>query len=593
MKSISYQEIMQAVKANDIPKMKEGKATCSRLLAKNSKDIISLRLISAIEQQLGNYEAAEKWLKKALALQPNSVELQYRYAQALMSQNQLAEASIAFSRTIALKPDYVDAHYNLGLVFERQGEDAQALKSYLLALELRPDHPKILNKVGMIQNRQGNLSAAAEFFERASAANPENSALMNNLGVVYANCGKFDLAESCYRRALALRPNYPEALNNWGKLAHYQGDFSASIAYCRQALRSRPQFPEALNILGSSLQAMGYLPEAIDAYEKAIALKSDNPGYHTNLALALLTAGHWAEGWEKYEWRLKTHQLEPEWKNIAAPRWQGQIVKERVTLIKAEQGLGDTLQFCRYIPLVLAQGAQILLEVQSPLVRLMEPLLGTDRVFAQGQPLPPYDDYCPIMSLPHLLKTRSDNIPASIPYLFPRQADLSHWEKLLPPTPGLLKVGLVWAGNSRAQSPGLVATDRRRSIAPEMFSPLMDIRGVQYYSLQKIGPSAPAHWNLIDFMADCRDFADTAALIAHLDLVISVDTAVAHLAGALGKPVWLLNRFDTCWRWQLGHEDSPWYPTLRLFRQQQPGNWRDVIIRIKRELTPIAVRYSS
>lgn len=568
--------------------MKKGVAVCLQLLAKEPKNISYLRLIAAIEYQLGNPAAAEKWLKKALKVKPDSAELHYHHAHALMGQEKTADSLFAFAQAVALKPDYTSAHYYMGSLFEKCGDDDKALKSYTYALKIKPAQPKTLNKMGSVLMRKGNLSAAEDCFKQANALNPDDPAPINNLGVVYANAGNFDSAADCYRRALLLKPNYPEALNNWGKLSHFQGNFSESISFCQQALLLRPDFSEALNILGSSLQAIGNLDEAIGAYRKAIAISRSNPGYHTNLAISLLTAGYWDEGWRKYEWRLKSRQLAPEWENISTPHWQGNVEKDCVLLIKAEQGMGDTLQFCRYIPFVLARGMQVLLEVQPPLARLMESLVGAERVFAKGQPLPHYDCYCPMMSLPLIFATRPDKIPASIPYLSVRESDLSRWKQHMPQNEGLLKVGLVWAGSSRAHSPGLVATDRRRSVAPEMFAPLMDITGIHFYSLQKLGPKALSHWNLTDLMDDCGDFLDTAALVANLDLIISVDTAVAHLAGALGKQIWLLNRFDTCWRWQLGREDSPWYPTMRLFRQQQPGNWEDVISRVKTELRQLA-----
>ena len=294
--------------------------------------------------------------------------------------------------------------------------------------------------------------------------------------------------------------------------------------------------------------------------------------------MALLLAGRFEEGWKEYEWRLKEQHMS---RNFSAPLWSGEATGDRVILLHAEQGLGDTLQFCRYVPLI-ASGARTVLEVQAPLVRLLSRLRGIIEIVARGERLPSFDVHCPLMSLPRALGTTLDTIPAATPYLAAdpgRAADLAQAARR-PPWPA--RVGLVWAGGQRLDWPQLAATDRRRSIALDSMAPLAQASGVSFISLQKGEPAAqaanpPCGMALHDFTADLYDFADTAALIDGLDLVISVDTAVAHLAGALGKPVWLLNRFDTDWRWLLDRYDSPWYPLLRQFRQPSPGDWNSVI----------------
>ncbi len=258
-------------------------------------------------------------------------------------------------------------------------------------------------------------------------------------------------------------------------------------------------------------------------------------------------------------------------------------------MIHAEQGFGDTLQFCRFAPLAAAHGFRVIIEVRKPLVRLLRSLEGVDLVLERGALPPPFDFHCPTLSMPLALGTTLATIPNPKSYLSADEAQIAAFGERIAATAGQdLRVGLVWAGNSFTQSPLHVAMDRRRYLAPDRLAPVFDVSGVRFFSLQKDGPPAPVNFPMIDFMAEMDDFADTAALIANLDLVISVDTAVAHLAAALGKPVWLLSRFDACWRWLTERRDSPWYPTLRLYRQPQTGNWDSVLAEVVQDLRALA-----
>jgi len=302
-------------------------------------------------------------------------------------------------------------------------------------------------------------------------------------------------------------------------------------------------------------------------------------------------AGRLEAGWKEYEWRWQTTQLSGRARDFLAPLWDGTAIEDRTILLHAEQGFGDTLQFCRYVPLI-ACGARIILEVQAPLVRLLSRLPGVTQIVAHGDGLPPFDLHCPLLSLPRAFGTTLDTIPAVTPYLSADPALAANWHERLA---GLddLRIGLVWAGSQRLNRPEEAAFDRRRSIALDAMAPLGEASGVSFISLQKDELAAqaihpPHEMRLHDFTADLHDFEDTAALIVNLDLVISVDTSVAHLAGALGKPVWLLNRFDTCWRWLLNRDDSPWYPTLRQFRQPGPGDWNSMIREVRDALQHLA-----
>ena len=411
-----------------------------------------------------------------------------------------------------------------------------------------------------------------------------------NLGCALFSLGRFEEAEARHEAALRLEPDYPDALSNLGNALLAQGRFEEAVAAFRAALRLRPDYAEAHANLGAALRDTGDIPEALLHCEAAIELQPGRPDARFNRALALLTAGRYAEGWAEHEHRLALPHYPR--RDLGCPQWQGEPLAGRRILLHAEQGLGDTLQFVRYAPLVAARGGRVILEVQKPLVGLLARMEGVAEVVACGEELPGFDLHCPLMSLPHAFGTTIETIPACAPYLAPDPDLVARWAALLPSSMGK-RVGLVWAGSPRANEPRNHYADRRRSLHLRSLAPLAAIPGVEFVSLQ-LGPRAaeaqspPAGMAVLDLTAGIADFDDTAALVAGLDLVIAVDTSVAHLAGALGKPVWLLSRFDACWRWLAGREDSPWYPGLRLFRQERPGEWGPVIARVAAELARFA-----
>jgi tetratricopeptide (TPR) repeat protein len=623
MQPSTYETLKRALASNNPVELKKAAEKCRDVLKARPHDAAFLHLMGVIEFQLGHAGEAAQWIKKVLVVMPDSAQLHCLYGAMMVSQKKHSEAIVAFKRSIAIKPDYAPALYGLGGVYKDNGDEANAIRAYNDALAIDPNYHEALNDLGVMLKNKGALTEAADCFSRAIAARPDDPLPLNNLGMVFFSLEKLDAAEDLFRRALALKPDYPEALNNLGTVLHnrgafvdgaalyrkalamrpdypsalnnlglvlyHRGAFDESISLCERALDVQPKYPEALNNLGNALEAVGKLPEAIAAYKQAIAVKSDYAEYHKNLGIARLAAGRFDEGWREYEWRWETAQFSGVKRDGSRPPWRGEAVPGSVLLIRAEQGFGDTLQFCRYAPLAKARGFRVVMEVQPALVKLMGSLAGVEQVIGQGRPLPDYDSFCPMMSLPLAFATRLETIPAGAPYLAANAQNVALWRNRLPDDGGKkLKVGLVWAGKPRTQSPDLIAADHRRSMEADMLAPLMDIDGVRFFSLQKDGSPAPKGFGLVDLMAECGDFADTAALIANLDLVISVDTAMVHLAGALGKPVWMLNRFDSCWRWLRGRDDSPWYPALRLFRQPSPGDWKSVVSRVGNELRNIA-----
>jgi cytochrome c-type biogenesis protein CcmH/NrfG len=452
--------------------------------------------------------------------------------------------------------------------------------------------PSFWNELGRGWAARERYAEALACYDHGLTLKPDIPQLWANRGRTLRDLDRLGEAETSLREALRLKPDFANAHTELGNVLDYLGRFDEAEASVRAALRLQPETALVHSYLGRILYHLGRAAEAQASYRTALRLQPEATGLRVGLGLALLMAGQLEEGWREFEWRLRLEHMVRRDPVFSMPSWNGEAIGGRVILLLADQGLGDTLQFCRYVPQVASRGGRIILAVQPPLVRLLSRLPGvseivTDRCFKPSS----FDLWCALMSLPHAVGTTLETIPATTPYLTADPADVAHWRERLAGLAGL-RVGLCWAGG-RTRYLSKIATDRRRSITLDRLAPLGQISGVQFISLQKGAPAAeaarpPQGMKLHDFTQDLHDFADTAALIDNLDLVISVDTAIAHLAGALGKPVWVLNRFDTCFRWPRDRDDSPWYPSLRQFRQPTPGDWDSVISRARGVLQSLA-----
>ncbi len=468
-------------------------------------------------------------------------------------------------------------------------------------LKADPTEPKWLNLLALAEHQAGNHAAAVVLLKRAIKAQPDGVAQWNDLGNVYGVLKENALAEEAYRQALVCAPDCAETYNNLGVLASEVGDYAEARRLCEIALTLRPDYAEAVYNLGIILAGMGKFQKAVRRYEQTIALLPDHPRARFNLSLTHLLLGDFALGWKHWESRWLTPQLAPALRTFPQPAWKGESLTGKRILLYAEQGMGDTLQFVRYLPLVAAKGAVVILEVQAPLVPLFAPLFpgwvgqpsdgappGGSRLVAQGEQLPHFDLHCSLMSLPAVFKTTVNTLPFAAGYLRP---DL--------PLPGehpygALKVGIVWAGSVTHKR------DHERSFSLSVWRPLFDLPHIRWVSLQKGPPAAelaalgsidPAYAAIEDATDDFHDYAATAAAIDTLDLVITVDTSVAHLAGAMGKPVWiLLHKHFPDWRWLLDRKDSPWYRSARLFRQSGKGDWEGVVAEVAQELKKLVDR---
>jgi Flp pilus assembly protein TadD len=460
------------------------------------------------------------------------------------------------------------------------GRSSEAERVCRRILALRPGHFVALNLLGMICAATHRLDEAVRCFRAAGRINPKAALVHNNEGSALAMLGQHEAALDCFERAATLEPAYAEAFNNRGNSLAALNRHGEAIAAYDRAITLKPDYAEAFNNRGVALRELDRPDAALDDYARALRARPDYTDAQMNEGLARLALGDLEAGLPKFEYRWQA-TLRAARRSFPQPLWLGDAeVAGRTILLHAEQGFGDTLQFCRYAPLVAALGAKVLLEVPRELVRLLSRMPHV-RTVAAGEPLPDFDLHCPLMSLPLAFGTTLATIPAEVPYLDAEPGLIASWRQRLAVLPGK-RVGLTWAGGARPHQFHAQALDRRRSIGLAGFAGLATLPGLVLVSLQKGPPAAearapPSGMVMHDWTDALEDFADTAALIMALDLVICVDTAVAHLAGALGKPVWVLNRFDQCWRWLRGRHDSPWYPSARLFRQPVPGDWDSVM----------------
>jgi tetratricopeptide (TPR) repeat protein len=453
-------------------------------------------------------------------------------------------------------------------------------KNLKYAIESR--RPGFWNERGRGLAARQRYEEALECYDHALAIRGDIPQIWANRGRALRNLDRLDEAETSLREALRLKPDFANGHTELGRVLDCLGRFEEAEASVRTALRLQPEHAVAHCTLGYILYHLGRVAEAQASYRTALRLRPENRQWRVFLGEALLLAGQLEEGWKEFEWRWQSEQqrLRP---LSGVPSWNGEAIGDRVILLLADQGHGDALQFCRYVPQVAARATRTVLAVQPRLARLLSRLPGVSEIITEGGCPSSVDLWCGLLSLPYAVGTTLETIPATTPYLTADPADVAHWRERLAGLAGL-RVGLCWAGGQF--NVGQIQRDRRRSITLDTLAPFGEVSGVQFISLQ-IGPPAaqaarpPQGMELHDFAEDQHDFADTAAIIENLDLVISVDTAVAHLAGGLGKPVWLLNHFDTDWRWLQNRDDSPWYPSLRLFRQPTPGDWPSVISRVQ------------
>jgi Flp pilus assembly protein TadD len=520
-------------------------------------------------------EAAQEWVA-GLQVDPRNVSAYSSLADALLGLKLFQPAAIACGEGLLVFPDSAELHDRFGQAMEGAGDRAQAISHFTECLRLRPAHQATAHRLAALLRAEGSLEAARTLLQNLCEVHPRDAGSKFLLAVVLADQGQTEEAMRQLQRALSLQPRFPEALNNLGVLLRAAGRLQESETNLRKAVHFRPEYAAAWNNLGNLYVELSRLNEATRCYDKAISQSPDYAEAHTNRALVSLLKGSFEEGWREYEWRWRQPGCSV--RTLSRPEWNGEPLKGKTILIHAEQGAGDTIQFVRYAPMLAAQGASILLHCQESLRSLLAGMPELAGVFSGAVAIADFDFHAPLMSLPRIFGTRLASIPGSVPYISPLPGSKAPPELA---ACGKFKVGLVWRGNPNHRN------DKNRSVPLRLFSDL-EVEGAQWFSLQLAPAPAEAEClrlrGIVDLAPYLSDYAATAACLRDLDLLISVDTSVAHLAGALGRPVWTLLPACCDWRWLEDREDTPWYPSMRLVRQQKLGKWRPQIDRIACDL---------
>ena len=536
---------------------------------------VALHDLERLDAALDSYD-------RAVAIRPDYAEALYNRGNTLQKLKRPDEALDSYDRALRSRPDYAEAHGNRGITLQSLKRLDEALESYNRAISIKPDYADAYSNRGNTLHDLKRLNDALESYDRALGINPDYAEAHYNRGIALQDLKRWDEALAGYVRAIEIMPEYAEAHCNRGAVLHELGQLEAALDSFDRAIEITPDYADAYNNRGLALQGLRRLDEARASFERAFSIRPDSAEIRWNLSLLDLLTGNLAAGWKGYEARWKNEKLGYDERKLAQPLWLGQdSVAGKTILLHSEQGLGDTLQFSRYAELVANSGATVILEAPRPLIAVLASLKGVTYLAAEGDPLPDFDLHTPLLSLPLAFGTKLGTIPSQASYLSADPGKVAEWAAILGKRTRP-RVGLVWSGSTVHKN------DRNRSIH------LGDIVGglpdrFQYVSLQKelrTFDHAPmtGRGDILHFGDRLNDFADTAALCALMDIVISVDTSVAHLAGALGKEVWLLLPYVPDWRWLLDRDDSPWYPSMKLLRQPQAGDWQSVMEQVRQKL---------
>jgi tetratricopeptide (TPR) repeat protein len=608
----------RAVEAYKAGQLAQAEVICKQVISLDHNFFDALYVLAVVQAGLGKSAEALENYDRALVLQPRHAEALSNRGNTLKALKRFDEALDSFDKALAVQPDYPAALSNRGAVLFELARYEEALATYDRSLAIRPDQVVALYNRGGALQKLGRCEDAIASYDRALAINPGLVEAHANRGNSLNALHRYDDALASFDRALALRPDLVEALSNRGNAlnglkrygdalasydraiacqpahagAHYNRGTTlhemkryaeALVSYDR-AIALQPDYPEAFSNRGATLWELKRHDEALASYDRAIAVQPEFPEAHWNAASLRLLTGDFERGWEEYEWRWKYKTMALARRNFAQPQWAGEAIEGKTILLHSEQGLGDAIQFSRYVPLVAGRGARVILEVDRRLQELMFSLDSATQVLSTGESLPEFDVHCPLLSLPRAFHTLLETVPSHTPYLHAPPERLAKWTTRLGPKHGL-RVGLVWSGNSAHHR------DQARSIELSALTPLLDVPAT-FFSLQKDARPADAAMiaerrEVIRIADELADFSDTAAVMAQLDLVISVDTSTVHLAGALGRPVWVLLPYLPDWRWLLDRDTSPWYPTARLFRQDETRRWDSVIRRVQAALSEL------
>lgn len=574
----------RAISCHQADNLDEAERLYREILRGHPDHADATHLLGVVLFQRGDYERAEDFVRKAIAIDPKFAMYHANLGRIRMAAGQAGDAIPAYRDAIELDPDNAAQHSDLAAAQVTHGDYDAARARARLALELDPDLAQAHLNLGLAIRGIGGAAAreAKGCFQRAIALAPHMADAHQALGEELQSQGDDDAAMECYRMAIRAQPGMVEAHCNLGNILRDRQDLDAALVQYDAALETDDGVAAVHANRAVALHEKGRFQDALEAYGRAIELAPEDPEVHRNRAMTLLLMGRFSDAWPEYEWRLGTARFARERRTWKQPRWSLDAVSasDRCTvLIHAEQGLGDTVQFVRYATLVHERGFHVTLECQPELVRLLQPMDSLTQVIARGETLPSFDFQVPLMSLPGAFATDLSSLPSDVPYLSAPQEDREAWHRHLDDlqTP---RIGLCWKGSAahprdQVRSPGL---------APLL--PILEMSGAAFVSLQKEGGSKDietlnAQEKIYDPTSRLDDFAATAGLLANLDLIITCDTAVGHLAGALGRPVIMVLPQVAEWRWLMGRDDTPWYPSMRLIRQSVAGDWDGVVVELE------------
>ncbi|MGJ7914844.1 tetratricopeptide repeat protein [Massilia sp. LXY-6] len=573
----------RGVVLKELGRFDDALASYNRAIALDPRYVDAHNNSGNVHKEMGQFDVALQCYDQALQLS-HSAEAHFNRGTALQALDQSDSAIESYTQAIKLNPAFAKAYNNRATALYTLDRPAEALRDSEIAVSLSPGYAEAHKTRGIVLFGIKRVHEALDSFKEAIRLDPQDPEAHDKCGVAYRDLKQPHEAMACHDRALALGGERPGTYLNRGNVLRDLGEMDAAITAYEHALEISPGYADAYVNLGTIYDALGRRADARASYDRAIALKPEFALAHWNRSLLDLQEGNFADGWLGYEWRWKTASqgLARERREFTEPLWRGhQDLDGKTILLYGEQGLGDTLQFCRYAQLVAARGAEVILEVPGTLCDLMRSQPGVHQVVARGTRLPPFDFQCPLLSLPLAFGTGLDSIPAFPRYLAADPDKSAQWARRLGQK-SKLRVGIVWSGNP------VHLNDHNRSIDFAKFAPLL-AADVQFVVLQKeIRPidrvALEAHPDVLQFSGEIGDFSDTAALCDALDLVVTVDTSAAHLAAALGKPTWVLLPLNSDWRWLRERSDSPWYPSVRLYRQPASGEWEPVLEGIAADL---------
>jgi tetratricopeptide (TPR) repeat protein len=576
-----------ALRQHQSGQMSEAEVNYRKFLSAWPNHADALHLLGLALHQTGRHEPAVPLIQKALSLRPQTALYNNSLTAVYLALKQAPQAIATGRRAVQLEPTLPEASLNLGNALSADKQYEASIACYRRAIELRPTYAQAHLGLGNALNELKQFEQAIACYQKAISLQPALANAHYNLGNAWRSLEQYEPAVAWYRQAVALKPDHAEAINNLACTLQLQGHLDQALQTLQQARTAFPHKAQFHSNLGNVLGEANRWDAAIECYDQALVVQSDYYEAKFNRSLALLMKGDFERGWAEYESRWLCSSFPSPQRYTQRPLWRGEPLNGRRILLHAEQGLGDTLQFVRYVPMVAARGGQVILQVQTPLHRLLQQTPGAAAVVAHDVPASEFDVQCPLWSLPLAFGTTLETIPPIAPGLFIDPVQARHWQDRLLSIrqPGhRMNVGLIWSG-----SPSF-ANNYRRSTRLSKLAPLAEVNGITFISLQK-GPAAaqaadpPAGMRLFDWTAELNDFADTAALMSQLDLIISTDTGPAHLAALMGKPTWILLMFSPDFRWLAGREDCPWYPSARLFRQPVAGDWETPARRMLEELS--------